>query len=319
MTAHPPEPPRIVVVTGPTASGKTALGIKVALAVGGDVVNADSQQVYRGMEVGTAQPTRAEMKGVPHHLFGVVDPKTEFDAACYAKLADAAIRDVFSSGKSVVLVGGTQLYIRALEKGLAEMPEIPSEVRLAVKKAIAESGPAAAHRRLEGVDPQAAARITPADAQRIQRALEVYETTGVRISEFQRAHGFAQVRYRCLKIAIRVPRGELHRRIEERTIRLFETGFAEEVGALLASGCAPELRSFKAHGYRHVADAISGRITMERAMELTARDTRRYARRQETWLRSDRDVRWVDWPECPGAEDMARAFLGIDPVREAAE
>jgi tRNA dimethylallyltransferase len=273
------------------------------------VINIDSQQVYRGMEIGTAQPSEGEKRGVPHHLYGVVDPAEEFNAAKYAGLADAAIADAASRGRVPILVGGTQLYYRALTRGLCGIPDVPAGIRRAVREEVLSGGSAAAHGRLALVDPVSARRISPGDSQRVMRALEVFDAAGVPISEFQAAHSFSGARYEGLRIAIRVPRAELHRRIDRRTAELYAGGFVDEARALLDRGLTPQMQSFKAHGFRYAAAAALGEMTLERAIELTARDTRRYARRQETWLRSEPDVRWVDPPPAGQATRLAAEFL----------
>jgi len=288
---------RIIIILGPTASGKSRLAVEVALAMGGEVVNADSQQVYRGMEVGTSKPTAAEMRGVPHHLYSIVEPDEDFDAAAYATRADQTVADITSRKNVPIICGGTGLYIRALTRGLAEMPRVPVEVREKVWVEIERHGAPRAHARLTAVDPAAAERITPADRQRIQRALEVFDATGVPISEFQKAHRFARPRYDCLKIGLRIPRTELHRRIDARARRMFAAGLVDEVRGLLANGYSPELRSFKAIGYRQAVDVVRGLLSVSEAAALTARDTRRYAKRQETWFRADPEVRWVEGDE----------------------
>ncbi|MBI5526657.1 MAG: tRNA (adenosine(37)-N6)-dimethylallyltransferase MiaA [Deltaproteobacteria bacterium] len=303
--------PKIIVILGPTASGKSRLAVELALSVGGEVVNADSQQVYRGMNIGTSKPSAAEMRGVPHHLYSLVEPDTGFDAAEFARRADEAIGDIVTRRRVPIVCGGTGLYVRSLTRGLAEMPPVPPAIREKVGAEIEKKGVAAAHGRLHGVDPGAAEKISPTDRQRIRRALEVFEATGVPISEFQKKHRFSARRYECAKFALRVPRAELHRRIGERSRLMFEHGLVEEVRGLLSKGHAPTLRAFKAIGYRQAVDVIRGLLTVEQAVELTARDTRRYAKRQETWFRADPEVRWVDAGDADAALKLVRAFLGL--------
>lgn len=299
---------KIVIICGPTAAGKSALAVEVARAFGGEVVNADSQQVYRGMDVGTSKPTAEEMRGVAHHLYSIVDPAGEFDAAAYAACADEAIAGIASRGRVPIVCGGTGLYLRALTRGLAAIPAIPDEVRTRVTRELDAHGLAAAHARLSETDPVAAAKIKAADRQRIQRALEVYDATGVPISEFQKRHAFAEPRYQTLAIGVRVPRAELHRRIDVRAQRMFDGGLVDEVRGLVAKGCHPGMRSFRAIGYRQAVDVIEGRLTVEEAVALTARDTRRYAKRQETWFRADASVRWVGGGDVSGALALCGEF-----------
>jgi tRNA dimethylallyltransferase len=297
---------KIIIVLGPTAAGKSRLAVELALALGGEVVNADSQQVYRGMDIGTSKPTAAEMRGVPHHLYSIVEPDAEFDAAEYARRADEAIAAIVSRSRVPVICGGTGLYVRALTRGLAAIPPVPPAVREKVGAEIERIGPAAAHLRLSQVDPASAAAITPADRQRIRRALEVFEATGVPISEFQKRHGFSKRRHEYVKLAIRVPRAELHRRIDARSKRMFELGLVDEAGGLLAKGYPRTLRAFKAIGYRQAFGVLDGLMDEEQAIAMTARDTRRYARRQETWLRADPEVRWIEGGDVGGRRRAGR-------------
>ena len=300
---------RIVVILGPTASGKSALAVEVARAVGGEIVNADSQQIYRGMDIGTSKPAAAEREAVPHHLYSIVDPADDFDAAAYARRADGVIDGIIARGRVPIVCGGTGLYLRVLTRGLAEIPGIPAPVREAVQAEIDRRGSAQAHARLAAVDPAAAARITPGDRQRIARALEVFDATGAPISSFQETHRFAEPRYEALKLGGKVPRAELHRRIDERARAMFGAGLVDEVRGLLAGGCTPGLRSFKAIGYRQAAEVVCGTLTPAEAAELTARDTRRYARRQETWFNADPEVRWVRFDDRDAALGLVRSFL----------
>jgi len=285
------------------------MGARLSQEICGEVINADSQQVYRGMDVGTAKPKIAEMLGIPHHLYSIVNPDQEFNAAMYSDAAENAASDIISRGKVPVLVGGSQLYIRAFLQGMCEIPEVSEKARRTVEALFAEAGLEGAWLRLADVDPCSAGRISRGDRQRIRRALEVYETAGTAISEYQRPHGFNEKKYEWLKIALQVPRAELHTRINERAVRLFKEGFLEETKRLLDLGFDSSLRSFKAHGYRYAADAVRGMMTVEKAIELTARDTRRYAKRQETWLRSEPDVHWIKWDDFSAAVALSKGFI----------
>ncbi len=282
----------IVVICGPTGVGKTAAAIALCEAIGGAIVGADSMQVYRFMDIGTAKPTADEQARVHHDLINVVDPDEDFDAARYQHLADTAIARLLKAGKVPVVVGGTGLYIRALLHGI--FPDAPGdpEVRRALRRRLSAEGAAALHRELAARDPGAAARIHPNDRQRIVRALEVLAITGRPLSELQRRHGFRQQRYRALRIGLDIERQELYRRIDRRVDRMLAEGLLDEVRALLRRGYAATLKSMQSIGYRHMAAYLEGRLDWDEAVRTLKRDTRRYAKRQLTWFRADSAVRW---------------------------
>jgi tRNA dimethylallyltransferase len=283
----------IAVITGPTASGKTALAIELARRLGGEIVNADSQQVYRGLDLGTAKPTPAEQAVARHHLLDVVEPGEGMDAARYQALADAAIADIASRGRFPIVAGGTGLYLRALLRGVAAAPGRDPALRAALEAEAERDGRAALHRRLARVDPAAAARIGENDLVRIVRALEI-ASGGRTQSEVFDAHRFAEVRYRARLLVLDLPRAELHARIEARAIPLFE-GLLAEARRLLER-CAGELPPRLPIGYAEASDVLAGRLSRDEAMRRVQVAHRRYARRQVIWLRREPGAEWLRPP-----------------------
>jgi tRNA dimethylallyltransferase len=294
----PATPPLLLVLAGPTASGKTRLAIEIARRAGGEIVNADSQQVYRGLDVGTAKPTAEERSAVPHHLLDLVDPGEGMDAARWASLADAAIFDVVARGRLPIVVGGTGLYVRALLHGVVDAPGRDPALRIRLEEEAALHGRAALHRRLAEVDPGAAARIRENDLVRIVRALEI-AAGGRTQSELFEAHRFAPRRYRYRLLALDVPREELHRRIGERAAAMSRGGIVEEARALVDRIGEPSPRL--PIGYADAAACARGEIDREELAARIALLHRRYARRQVIWLRREQDVEWVAPPFDPDA------------------
>jgi len=289
----PPSPVPLAVLTGPTATGKTALALVLAERFGAEIVSADSMQVYRRLDIGTAKPTAAERARVRHHLLDVVEPEQAFDTVQFQQRADEAIARVASAGRRVLVVGGTGLYIRILLFGLAELPPPDPERRRALEAQAELEGSSALHARLARLDPAAARRIQPADRFRVVRALEVIELCGRPISELHAEHRFARPRYPHRIVALDVAREELRRRILARSEGMLRAGLLEEVRGLLGAGLSPELRPLRAFGYREPVRCILGRRPVDGLAEAIAVDTARYAKRQVTWLRSERGVEWL--------------------------
>lgn len=297
MSATPPtDPTSLVVVVGPTAAGKTAFALRIAQAFDGEIVGADAYQVYRGMDVGTAKPTTAELGGVRHHLLDVVEPDEHFDAHVYLAHADRAIAQVRARGRVPIVAGGTGLYVRALIRGLADMPGADPVLRASLEHRAAAAGSAVLHRELAAIDPQYAARISPNDLVRIVRALEVHAVTGVTISEVHAEHRLRPDRYRALWLGLDPGRDALRARIAARTEHMFDAGFVDEVRALLARGLGPDLAPLRALGYRAVCEHLAGVHDEAEARRLTTRDTARYAKRQRNWFRHEAAIRWVGEP-----------------------
>ncbi len=280
------------IICGPTAVGKTELALKLAEVFGMEIVSADSRQVYRLMDIGTAKPTRAEQARVRHHLVDVVWPDEDFNAARFAERAHAAIADLAGRGSMPLLVGGTGLYIRALTEGLLRAPAADPAVRGRLQRAAADQGSAALHNRLHEVDPVAARRLHPNDLVRVIRALEVYEQTGRPLSDYQNDHRFSDRPYRTLKIGLSIDRAELYRRIDARAEQMFNAGLLQEVEAILAAGYAGSLKTLQTIGYRQAMMLLEGQLSPAEALSDLQQATRRYAKQQLTWLQQDKSIKW---------------------------
>jgi len=285
--------PKIVIITGPTATGKSALALKLARRFGGQIVNADSMQVYRGMNIGTAKPTPEEREGIPHHLYDIVDPDEVFNAASYRKSALPLLKDLSSAGVLPFLVGGTGLYIKVLLGGLLECPAGDPAYRESLLREVELKGAPFLHDRLRRLDPEAAARIHPNDRVRVTRALEIINSTGRPLSALIRAHRFSDKPFNALKICLQMDREHLYHRIDLRCESMLENGLIEETKDLLEKGYSPEIKPMKSIGYRHVVQYLQGRWTLRETLSSFQRDTRRYAKRQLTWFRSDSEMVWM--------------------------
>jgi tRNA dimethylallyltransferase len=285
----------IVAIVGPTATGKTDVGVLVAKTLGGEIISADSQALYRGMDIGTAKPDAAQRAAVLFHLIDVVDPDEAFNVARFKTLATAALEGIRGRGQVPLVVGGTGLYVRALleDFGLTQTPADPA-LRDALDREAAEEGAPALHARLAEVDPEAALRIHPNDRIRIVRALEVYERTGVPISA-QQAQDAEQRRARpAAKFALTAPREVLFERIDRRVDGMVEMGLEDEVRSLLARGYGPDLPPLRSLGYSEMAAFIRGEISLDEAIQAIKTNTRRFAKRQLTWFRADKELTWID-------------------------
>ncbi len=306
-TSHSRETPRVAVLLGPTAVGKTAVAVELAAGRGAEIVNADSLQIYRELDIGTAKPTPAERARVPHHLIDVVDPPEPFDAARYAQEGRHILAELHARGVPPLVVGGTGLYLRALLSGLFAEGEPPPGVRERVRRDLSTLGLPALYARLLRLDPVTAARLHPHDTYRIIRALEVMEATGKPLSQFIAAHRFQDAPFQTLKLGLMRPREELYQRIELRVQAMLAAGWLEEVEGLLRR-YPPTLKPLQALGYRHLINYLSGRWSLEEALTLLTRDTRRYAKRQLTWFGSDKEIRWFHPDQ---VEEMAMLLAGF--------
>lgn len=292
-----PSRPRAICVMGPTASGKTALAIELAQSLDGEIISVDSAVVYRGMDIGTATPTTAEMAGIPHHLISIRDPEEPYSAADFRIDALRIIGEVSERGRLPILTGGTMLYFKALKHGLAAMPEADQEIRHSISLRAEVEGWPAIHGRLAEVDEKAAARINPNDSQRLQRALEVFLVSGRSLSDWQDQE-MPECPVDLTEIAI-IPsdRKELHRKIEVRFHQMLEQGFKAEVELLHhRGGLHRELPSIKSVGYRQIWSCLEGEIDHKTMVEKAIAATRQLAKRQFTWLRSWQDLRSLESP-----------------------
>lgn len=287
---------KIVVIVGPTASGKSSLAIRLATLLGGEVVSADSLQIYRGFDIGSAKPSRGERGGVPHHLIDVADPDGEFSAADFMHHADEAIAGIVGRGRLPIVAGGTGLYVRTLLHGLVPSPAGNPSFREEMARIAHRDGNEAVHRLLQEVDPVAAASIHPNNLVRTIRALEVWHAAGRPISSYWQSHRFAEDRYDALLLGLSPPTGLLDQRIGERVQRMIGEGLVDEVRGLL-SRYPPTIKPFGAIGYREVIGHLRGETTQEEMVALIVRNTRRYARRQMTWFRRERSIKWLEYPE----------------------
>jgi len=288
----------VIAIVGPTASGKSALAMRIAQRLGGEIVSADSRQVYRGMDIGTAKPTAEERARVPHHLVDVVDPGERYDVLRYQRDARAALAGIRARGHVALVVGGTGLYVRALLDGLdlASLPHDP-----ALRMRLEAEDPAALRERLRAIDPDAASRVDPRNRRRLVRYLEVATIAGGPVPRVRGASVAA------LRIGLRPPRDRLVAAIERRVREMVAQGVLEEARALVARGVDPRLPSMSAHGYVHWAAHLRGEIDLETAIALTARDVRAYSRRQMTWFRRDAAIRWFDPTKSDPLPDIVEA------------
>lgn len=300
---------RIIIICGPTGVGKTSFAIQVAQCFNGEIVGADSMQIYRHMNIGTAKPDAGEMNLVRHHLIDVIDPNEEFDAGRYVKLADEAIEDILSRGKVPIITGGTGLYIQALLNGLFRSESVCTKTLSRLAKELEEKGAHALHEKLAECDPKAADKIHPHDSFRVIRALEVFQTTGKKISDHQERHGFQSLRYAGLKIGLYMEREELYDRINQRVEAMLDKGLLNEVVSLVERGYSLDLKPMQSIGYKHMAMFIQKKANLAEAIRLLKRDTRRYAKRQFTWFRKDKDMIWLTPSEMEASKKLIKEFL----------
>jgi tRNA dimethylallyltransferase len=299
--------PRVAVLVGPTAVGKTAVALALAQAVGAEIVNADSVQVYRELDIGTAKPTAAERALVPHHLLDAAAPPEIYDAARYSLEGREVLARLQARQVPPLVVGGTGLYVKALLHGLFAEGSPRRGVRQRLREELTGYGPEFLHQRLAALDPPTAARLHPRDTYRLLRALEVMETTGQPLSALLAAHRFQDSPYRVLKIGLNLPREELYRRITLRLDLMLAQGWLAEVRGLLER-YPPSLKPFQSIGYRHLSNFLTGRWSWEEAVTLLLRDTRRYAKRQLTWFRSDPEIQWFQPDQLAEMTDLLQAF-----------
>lgn len=277
------DPSVLICIVGPTASGKTALASRFAASVSGEIVTADSVQIYRELDIGSGKPTPEELALAPHHLVSTIDPMSPCDAARFVGLADAVIADVADRGRVPIVCGGSYLWIKALVWGLVDAPPADEAMRARHREMAERDGRAALHEELRKVDPESAARLHPNDVVRVSRALEVFESSGEKMSALHAAHGFAEMRHRAKLFALSCTPGELDARIEARVAAFLRAGWIDEVRALLARGRG-DARAMGAVGYREIVAYLRGEIAESELQNAIIRSTRIFARRQRTWL-----------------------------------
>ena len=305
-------PPHIVVIVGPTGAGKTRLSLALAEHAGGEVVSADSQQVYVGMDIGTGKVTADERARVPHHLLDVVRPDEEMTAQRFVELADQAIAEVAARGKTVIVCGGTGLYVRSLLLGLFSGPPASPEIRAELTAHARQHGTAALHAELARIDPAAAAKIDAHDEKRIIRALEVFRLTGETMSAHQAKHDHKSMplRYPARLVGLNPPREALYALIDARVDSMINAGLEAEVATLRAAGFRPPMRSQQAIGYTELHDAAEGTVDRARAIELIKRNSRHYARRQVSWYRADASITWYGDAASVDLSELKRYLAG---------
>lgn len=298
--------PKLVIVLGPTAVGKSELALELALNIDGEIVNADSQQVYRFMDIGTGKPSAEDRLRVPHHLIDAVDPDEEFNAARFRRMALAIIEQIQGRGKKLIVCGGTGLYLKALTQGLFEGPGPDAAFRAALERQIEVQGLAALYQRLVAIDGSVTSTIHPNDRQRIIRALEVFETTGRPLSAWQEEHAFRDQPFELLQIGLLRERAELYDRINRRCEQMVQDGLLEEVRELVARGYSLDLKSLRSVGYRQMGAVLRGEKDLTGGLAEMKQETRRLAKRQLTWFRRDREILWFH-PEKQQREICQRA------------
>lgn len=300
------KPIEICFLLGPTASGKSSAGLRLAEMVEGEIVSVDSMQVYRGMNIGTAKPSAEQLREVPHHLIDVVEASESFSAARFVELAGEAIGEIHGRGKRVLAVGGTALYAKALAEGLFDGPGSNAQLRRELKDRAARVGSEVLHYELAQVDPQAAEKIHRNDLRRIVRALEVFELTGAPISGLQQQFGRANPAYRCRYVCLRREREDLRSRINSRVKQMIQAGLVEEVQTLLAAAGGLSMQARQGLGYQEITAHLAGEMSLDEATERIKINTRQFAKRQMTWFRRFPNVHWLDAEADSEAEELAR-------------
>lgn len=300
----------LIILTGPTAVGKTSLSLKLAEAVDGEIISADSMQVYKGMDIGSAKASPEERARIPHHLLDILEPWEEFHVVLFQEKCREAIREIRRRGKLPILTGGTGFYIQAVLKDV-DFSQGPQDetCRRELEQLAAAQGPAYLHTLLAQADPEAAAAIHPNNQKRVIRALEFYRLTGEKISRHNRLQASRENAYNACYFVLDEDREILYRRIEQRVDRMLEQGLVEEVKKLKEAGCTRDMVSMQGLGYKEILDCLEGDISLDEAVYRIKRDTRHFAKRQLTWFRRERDVIWVSKPAFGRSEERILAFL----------
>jgi tRNA dimethylallyltransferase len=294
----------VIMLLGPTGVGKTDLALWLAPQCGGEIVNADSLQLCRELEIGTAKPSRTQRAIVPHHLYDVIAPHEQLNAAAYARLAAEAIRDIHRRARLPILVGGTGFYLRALSEGFSPIPLVPDETRKQIEELEREKGLTYLYGMLQQEDPVTAARLQAADRARIKRALAVQMATGQRLSEYHLQPRLAELKLRCLKLGLRLPRTELYSRLNRRVEAMFESGLLAEVERL------PGV-TLRGIGYAEAQSMLAGEISRAAAVAKAQQRTRQYAKRQITWFEREPEVFWFDMDEARRQQSYAEILSAV--------
>jgi tRNA dimethylallyltransferase len=306
----PASPAPLVAVLGPTASGKTALSVRLAERFGGEVLACDSTQVYRGFDIGTAKPSVAERAGVPHHLLDLVEPSEVFTAGEYRRRAEMVLADLRSRGRLPILTVGTGLYLRALLEGLSNAPESSAELRARLEARAAARGPEYLHRILARIDPEAARRIASRDRQKLVRAIEISVLAGKPVSEVHRTGRDPLIGFAPIRIGLDPPRAALYQRIERRTQEMLARGWLDEVAELIRRGVPAQSKPFQFIGYRALREHLDGRASLAQATAAIVLATRHYAKRQMTWFRREPEVTWLaGFGDDPAIADAAERLI----------
>ncbi len=290
---------KLICLLGPTAVGKTEISIQLSQRINAEIISVDSRQIYCQMDIGTAKPTLKEQQAAPHHLIDCVDITQPFSVADYQSLVDAAITEIQNRGKQVLLVGGAGLYFRTIVDGLFDGPDADLSLRKQLEQEAAQHGVDTLHNRLRACDPESAERIHPNNLTRVIRALEVYELTGTPMSEHQQQWQSENQRYPFIAFGLTMPREILYRRIEKRVDIMLANGLIAEVESLVAEGYSRDTFALQSFGYKELIAYLDGRCTYIEAIEQLKQNTRRFAKRQLTWFRKDKRIRWIDRESTP--------------------
>ncbi len=313
-----PMPLPIWILTGPTASGKTDIGLKIAKSINAEIISADSMLVYRGMDIGTEKPSLAERNKVAHYLIDIADPWEEYSVGQYVKDFEVITQSLYQQGKQFIVVGGTALYLKAIMDGLFEGPPADWGYRSYLKSVAMEKGPNYLHKMLADIDPETAGRLHFNDQKRVIRALEVFKTTGHRISSFQTQFGQKNPDYHCTLVAIDYDRDVLYKRIETRVDRMFMRGLVDEVRTLLRNPLGLSKQASQALGYKEIFDFINGKYTLSEVSGEIKQRTRRFAKRQMTWFRSFSNIHWIhanaDSDTTRLSEEVLECFIQNKPL-----
>jgi tRNA dimethylallyltransferase len=301
---------KALAIVGPTASGKTKLSLIIAEKINGEIISADSRQIYRYMDIGTAKPTLEERQRVKHYFIDELDPNEEFNAGIFGEKGREIIEDIFSRGKIPIIVGGSGLYVKSLIDGFFEGPGADWELREMLYRKASQLGKEAIYEELKKVDPVSAEKIHPNNLKRIIRALEVYYITGKPISQMQKEIK-PEINFKTIQIGLNWDRKKLYKRIEERVDKMIKDGLIEEVKKLRELGFDKNLNSLQTVGYKEVFDYLDGLISYEQMIYLIKRNSRRYAKRQLTWFRQDKRIIWLDVDESTDFEKLADKVIEI--------